>query len=192
MGAIIEAVGTSLPRRRLRREGSVALSVRAGREALGRAGIDASEIDILINTGVYRDRNICEPAMAPFIQRGLGANSTSPGRRSAGTEDASTFSFDLSNGSCGWLNGLQVADGFLASGRARRVLLVTSDVDPAPKVSRGLDFAPAAAAMVLAAGGPDTGFTAFRFESFAKHSDLLRSGIEWLGDEAPRFGARNA
>ncbi|MEN8184922.1 MAG: 3-oxoacyl-[acyl-carrier-protein] synthase III C-terminal domain-containing protein, partial [Myxococcota bacterium] len=30
------------------------------------------------------------------------------------------------------------------------------------------------------------------FESFAKHSDLLRSGIEWLGDEAPRFGARNA
>ena len=121
------------------------LCVRAAEAGLDRAGIGASDIDVLIHTGVYRDRNICEPAMAPFIQRRIGANSASPGR---GAGERSTFSFDLSNGVCGWLNALQVGDGFLTSGRARRVLLVTGDVDPAPRVSQGLSFAPAAAAVV--------------------------------------------
>jgi 3-oxoacyl-[acyl-carrier-protein] synthase-3 len=189
MGASIEAVGTSLPRRRLRREGSVDLCVRAAEESLERAGIEASDIDVLIHTGVYRDRNICEPAIAPFIQRRLGANAASPGR---GGGERSTFSFDLNNGVCGWLNALQAGDGFLASGRAQRVLVVTGDVDPAPKTSVGLNFAPAAAAVVLAPGRHDVGLTVFHSESFAKHSNLMHSAIEWIGDEAPRFGPRNA
>ena len=165
------------------------LCVRAAEAGLDRAGIGASDIDVLIHTGVYRDRNICEPAMAPFIQRRIGANSASPGR---GAGERSTFSFDLSNGVCGWLNALQVGDGFLTSGRARRVLLVTGDVDPAPRVSQGLSFAPAAAAVVLAPGERGAGFTAFHSESFAKHSDLMHSTIEWIGDEAPRFSPKQA
>lgn len=170
------------------------LCVRAARAGLAGAGIRAGDVDVLIHTGIYRDRNICEPAMAPFIQRRIGANSASPGRNSPGRKEGgrSTFSFDLSNGVCGWLNALQAADGFLASGRARRVLVVTGDVDPAAKVSSGLGFTPAAAAVVLAPGARDTGLTAFHSESFAKHSHLAHSAIEWIGDRAPRFGPRNA
>jgi 3-oxoacyl-[acyl-carrier-protein] synthase-3 len=189
MGANIEAVGTSLRRRRLRREGSIELCVRAAEAGLAGAEIDAGEIDVLIHTGVYRDRNICEPAMAPFVQRRIGANSASPGR---GAGARSTFSFDINNGVCGWLNAVQAGDGFVASGRARRVLVVTGDVDPSPKVSSGLGFTPGAAAVVLSPGEPGCGFTAFHSESFPKHSNLMGSAIEWLGDEAPRFGPRNA
>lgn len=165
------------------------LCVRAAEASLEIAGIEASDIDVLIHTGVYRDRNVCEPAVAPFIQRRIGANAASPGR---GGGDQSTFSFDLSNGVCGWLNALQVADGFLASGRARRVMVVTGDVDPAPRVSVGLSFAPAAAAVILVAGERGVGFTAFHSESFAKHSNLMHSTIEWIGDEARRFAPKNA
>jgi 3-oxoacyl-[acyl-carrier-protein] synthase-3 len=154
MGANIEAIGASLPRRRLRREGSVDLCVRAAQAGLAGAGIDAGDIDVLIHTGVYRDRNICEPAMAPFVQERIGANSSSPSRSGG---ERSTFSFDLNNGVCGWLNALQIGDGLLSSGRARRVLVVTADVDPAPRVSSGLGFAPGGAAVVLAPGERGTG-----------------------------------
>ncbi len=189
MGARIEAVGTSLPRRRLRREGSVDLCVRAAEEALTAAGEEAGSLDVLIHTGIYRDRNLCEPAMAPFVQQRIGANAASPGR---GGGERSTFSFDLSNGVCGWLNAVQAADGLLSSERARRAMVVTSDVDPGPRVSAGLGFAPAGAALLLGPGEPGEGFTAFHSESVAKHSNLMQSAIEWLGDEAPRFGPRNA
>jgi 3-oxoacyl-[acyl-carrier-protein] synthase-3 len=135
-------------------------------------------MEVLINTGVFRDKNISEPAIASFIQRDIGANPScgEPG-------DPSTFSFDLANGCCGFLNGIEIVSGFLHSGRAGCGMVVTSDVDPTPRGSRGLSFAPTGAALVLAPGSPDRGFAEFHHESFPKHSQLLRSRILWIGDE---------
>ena len=56
---------------------------------------------VLVHTGVYRDENICEPAMAPFIQRRVGANPALPPLGAPGT-----FSFDLVNGGCGFLSAV--------------------------------------------------------------------------------------
>jgi 3-oxoacyl-[acyl-carrier-protein] synthase-3 len=180
MGAVIDAVAVSAPRR-WRGNGSVALATRAARECLRLAGCDANQLDLLVNTGVYRDENICEPAMAPFIQRRVGANAKLPplGARS-------TFSFDLVNGGCGFLSAVQAVDGFLRSGRIERGLVVTSDVNPLPRASEGMSFAPAGAALLLSSGAEDAGFTAFHFESFAKHAHLFGTRGWWTLDERKR------
>jgi 3-oxoacyl-[acyl-carrier-protein] synthase-3 len=180
MGAVIDSVAVSRPRR-WRRDGSVALAARAGRECLERAGCDANELGLLVNSGVYRDENICEPAMAPFVQRRVGANPKLPPLGAP-----STFSFDLVNGGCGFLSAVQAVDGFLRSGRIERGLVVTSDVNPLPRASEGMSFAPAGAALLLSSGAADAGFTAFHFESFAKHAHLFGTRGWWIGDERPK------
>jgi 3-oxoacyl-[acyl-carrier-protein] synthase-3 len=182
MGAIIEAVYGCCARRWPVREGSIALSARAARGSLRLARREATELEVLINTGIFRDKNISEPAIASFIQRSIGANPScgQPG-------DPSTLSFDLANGCCGFLNGIEIVSGFIGSGRAGCGMVVTADVDPTPRASRGLPFAPTGAALVLAPGGPDRGFAEFHHESFPKHSHLLRSRILWIGDEVSRL-----
>ena len=182
MGSVIEAVGLGRPAGR-GPQSSVRLATRAARAGLARAGWAAADLDVLVNTGVYRDRNIVEPAMAPFIQHRLGAN------LGVGDDEAgrSTFSFDLANGACGLLQALQVVDGMLASGRARRALVVTSDVDPRPGVSEGLAFDPLGAAVLVRRGGEGEGFRGFDFESFPKHSHLFDSAIRFVPEgEGPR------
>jgi 3-oxoacyl-[acyl-carrier-protein] synthase III len=61
--------------------------------------------------------------------------------------------------------------------------VVTSDVNPLPRASEGMSFAPAGAALLLARGDEDTGFTAFHFESFAKHAHLFGTRGWWIRDE---------
>jgi 3-oxoacyl-[acyl-carrier-protein] synthase-3 len=73
MGAVIESVGVA-GARGLRRASSVELAARAARRAIEAAGCEASEIGLLVSVGVYRDQNICEPAIAPFVQRRIGLN----------------------------------------------------------------------------------------------------------------------
>ena len=180
MAAVIDSVAVSTPRR-WRNEGSVTLAARAGRECLARAGCDANGVGLLINTGVYRDENICEPAMAPFVQRRVGANPKLPPLGAP-----STFSFDLVNGGCGFLSAVQTVDGFLRSGRIERGLVVTSDVDPVPRASEGMRFVPAGAALLLSSGGEEAGFSAFHFESFAKHAHLFGTRGWWVRDERPK------
>jgi hypothetical protein len=44
----------------------------------GRCGLDAEKVDVLVNAGLYHDRNLGEPALAPLIQDDLGANRDDP------------------------------------------------------------------------------------------------------------------
>ena len=74
------------------------------------AGRDADDIDLLVNAGIYRDRNLGEPALAAMIQEDIGANPEDPHAGAHGT-----FSFDIANGTCGVLTALQIVDGFLRS-----------------------------------------------------------------------------
>jgi 3-oxoacyl-[acyl-carrier-protein] synthase-3 len=154
----------------------LALSTRAARGALRAAGCDASDLDLLISAGIYRDRYTAEPAMAPLVQARLGAKLEPDSR----TESAATLlSFDLASGGCGVLDAARLADGLLRSGRARRALVVGADVDPAPGVSRGLAFDPSGGALVLEPADDASGFTAFASESFPKHVHLADATLAW-------------
>jgi len=178
MGAVIEAVATARHTRSDRLPSSTALAVDAARRTLAAADRRPDAIDLLVNASVYRAANIMEPANAAFVQRDVeadGAFAPVKGRR--------TLSFDLSNGACGMVNGLQVVDGFITSGAARHGLVVTGDVDPLPGRSEGYPYAPLGAAILLGPGGDDAGFEAFALHTYPQYADLHTSTIRWSGSE---------
>lgn len=59
-------------------------------------------IDLLVNVGVYRDNNLCEPSVCALIQHQLGM-CLNPEQAATGSM---VFSFDLMNGACGLINAL--------------------------------------------------------------------------------------
>ncbi|MBW1877049.1 MAG: 3-oxoacyl-ACP synthase III [Deltaproteobacteria bacterium] len=76
----------------------------AAERALQRAGIDVSEVDLLINTSVSRD--YLEPATACLVggQLGVGPH---------------CFAFDVTNACLGFLNGLLLAANMVEAGQTR-------------------------------------------------------------------------
>jgi 3-oxoacyl-[acyl-carrier-protein] synthase-3 len=176
------------------------LSDEAARLCLDRAHRTGDELDLLINTGIYRDHNLAEPALASIIQEDLGANPGHPPRFG----HHGTFSFDLANGGCGVVTAIQLADGFVGGGTARFALIVAGDADPAPHTSRGFPFAPAGGALLLEHVEGETGFLGFATRTFPEDGRLFESDMRWDPDaghvhrgrnvieitEAPGFGAR--
>jgi 3-oxoacyl-[acyl-carrier-protein] synthase-3 len=149
VGTTIDAVAVSgggfLRARSARR-----LANTAALAAIERAGLTPDDVDMLINAGLYRDRNLGEPAMAALIQEDIGANPEDPHAGGHGT-----FSFDVANGACGVLTALQIADGFLRAGTLKHALVVTSDANPGFGLAPNFPFAPqGGAAMCSFTDGP--------------------------------------
>jgi 3-oxoacyl-[acyl-carrier-protein] synthase-3 len=86
------------------------------------AGLDRAAIDVLVNTGIYKDSNRIEPALAAFIQRQLDINADPLKNRFRHT----TFSFDLSSGRNCFLHAVQVIDALAGTGAVRNALVVAS------------------------------------------------------------------
>ena len=188
MGAHIDAASAlALTGRRHRKPTARRLADAAARACLGHSGRDASDIDMLINAGVYREDNIGEPALAALIQEDIGANLGQPPIGGHGT-----FSFDLMNGTCGVLSAIRVEAGFLRSGVIRVGAIVTSDVDPDLAGPAAAPFRPVGGAMLLDWDDSLAGFTDFGAETFPEYEDLFVSGLNWQerhGPRAPRRGA---
>ncbi|WP_169812187.1 hypothetical protein [Nocardia xishanensis] len=100
------------------------LAARAALTCVQRADVGLDEIGMLINTGVFRDSNLCEPAVAALIQKRIGLGLAYEAGR------APTFSFDLMQGATGLLHAIVTADAFLATGAVEYALLVGGDVHP--------------------------------------------------------------
>ena len=177
MGTIIEASATATAHHRPFAPGALKLADAAARLCLERASRTAEELDLLVNAGVYHDKFMNEPALASLIQEDIGANlDRSPGAGHG------TFSFDLSNGACGLLTGIQVVDGMLASGTIELGMVVASDMDPEPGVSEGFSFPAVGGAVLLSADDSRAGFTAFQFATFPEHAELFGSYLDWHKD----------
>lgn len=142
MGTVIERLEVTHGDWRSRHS-ALHLAVAAAKTCLQRAERDADEVDLLINAGIYRDRNLAEPALAALIQQDVGANPENPHDDGHGT-----FSFDVANGACGVLTALQIVDGFLRSRTIDCALVVASDADPGHRHSESFPFAHAGAALL--------------------------------------------
>jgi len=141
-------------------QGAIQHAVAAAKACVVKAGIDMQEVDYLINTGVYRDHNIVEPSIASLVQKGIGLNLDYikyPVTRAA-------LSFDLMNGNSGVINAFQVADSLLVTGRARYVLITSSDAHPSREVGAEFPFASMGGAILLTSS-ETPGFVGFAFES---------------------------
>ena len=173
MGTIIEAVATAAVDGEPS-AGAVALADAAARSCLERAHRKADDVDLLINAGVYLDRNISEPAIAALIQEDIGANLEQQAGAGQGT-----LSFDVRNGACGLLTGIHLVDGMLASGTIGLGMVVATDADPEPGVSEGFAFPALGGAVLLSADASRPGFTAFRFATFPEFAELFQSAVDW-------------
>ena len=173
MGTRIEAVSaiTAHGRRRPTARGLADAAVQA---CLTRAGKEPADLDMLINAGVYREDSMGEPALAALIQQDIGAN---PVRPPAGGQG--TFSFDLVNGMCGVLNGIQIEAGLLRSGVIRLGAVVASDTEPDLSEPRPLPYRPVGGAVLLGRDDAITGFADFCTETYPEYESLFTSGVVW-------------
>jgi 3-oxoacyl-[acyl-carrier-protein] synthase-3 len=188
VATVIDSVGVVRGGAR-RRHSAHALADAAARDALDRAGLAATDIDLLVNAGLYHDGNLGEPALAALIQEDIGANPEDPHAGGHGT-----FSFDVANGSCGMLTGLQVVDGFLRAGTIRHALVVASDANPGHRLAPGFPFPAAGAAIVCGWRPGADGLQGFRFGS-PPDGDSDDGGVRGVGDglraTVARAGGRN-
>ncbi|MGO9559374.1 MAG: 3-oxoacyl-[acyl-carrier-protein] synthase III C-terminal domain-containing protein [Acidimicrobiales bacterium] len=144
----------------------------ACRDAIEHAGLKPGEIDLLLNCGLYHDRALGEPALAALIQEDVGINPEDPHGDGHGS-----FSFDIANGGCGVLTGLQVADGFLRSGAIEHALVVASDASPGHGIAPGFPFAASGAAVVCSGVDGPAGLVGFKWESEVDPEDTSRSRV---------------
>ena len=107
------------------------LSIQAARQALEMAGLTAKDLDLIICSTISPDMPL--PATAAFIQSGLGA--------------PSCCAFDLAAACSGFLFGMTVAEQFIATGKARHVLVVGAEL-----LSRYIDYSDRATCVIFGDG----------------------------------------
>ena len=117
-------------------DSSIDICARAAREVIEKSGIERKDVDLLINIGINRDKNIVEPAVASLIQKKARIN-INPTRKHLARQ-VGTLSFDILHGSCGFIQAVQVATAFLQVGRYKYAIIVSSEVHPSGK--KPLDF----------------------------------------------------
>lgn len=91
--------------------GAAEMGAGAARNALCRAGVDPSEVDLILVSTATPDRLL--PSTACQIQELLGASNAA--------------AMDLSAACSGFLYGLSMAEGYLATGRGDVVLMVSTE-----------------------------------------------------------------
>lgn len=175
MGTVIERVDIINGGWRTRHSG-LRLAVSAAKRCLQQAGRDANDVDLLVNAGIYRDRNLGEPALAALIQEDIGANIEDPHAGAHGT-----FSFDVANGSCGLLTALQIVDGFLQSHSINCALVVTSDANPGHGMSEHFPFSPVGAALLCGWDGNGDGLGQMHWVNLPDDGASFRATVG-LGD----------
>lgn len=158
---IIERTGIKERRQAGPGETTSSLSVEASRKALAMAGIGAQEIDLIICSTISPDMPL--PATASFIQRELGARDC--------------CAFDLAAACSGFLFGITVAEQFIRTGKAQRVLVIGAEL-----LSRYLDyqdratcviFGDGVAASVLGPVEPPSGMLASELHTNGHYADHL-------------------
>ena len=106
MGVQIHNAATVLTRNRKLQRSSIRLSVKAVEDCLSKEGLDPQQIGVFINSGIFRDKHIGEPAIAALIHGDLRVNCGTP------------FCFDLINGGVGYLNAIEVCAGLIENGES--------------------------------------------------------------------------
>ena len=87
-------------------------AVEAGKRALAQAGVDPSEVGLMINTSVTRKH--LEPSVAVRIHHGLGLPS-------------SATNFDIANACLGFVNGMTLAAQLIDSGQIKYAVIIDGE-----------------------------------------------------------------
>ena len=156
-------VRTGIKERRVAAEGEYGstLATRAAQQALEMAGVDPGDLDLVICGTVTPDFPF--PSTACIVQHNLGASKAA--------------AFDISAACSGFLYGLSIADKFIKTGAAFRILVIGVEI-----LSRIVDwtdrntcclFGDGAGAVVLAADHGASGILSTHIYSDGNYWELL-------------------
>ena len=176
MGARIESVTTAGGR--LRR-GYLHTGSKAIRRCIQKAGIMPEQLDMLINTGVYPDRYVQEPAFSSLLQ---GNQQKHPDHDINGT-----FSFDLHGGGGGMIMALRILDGFLESDKISNGLVVAGDSAIREGLSGQYQYDSHAGAVMLMKDEPARGFIRFAHDTYPVYLESFSSCTKYVGGELKTF-----
>lgn len=171
MGTIIEHVDLAAAHWR-NRHSALGLAVAAAKSCLRHAQCPADAIDLLVNVGIYRDRNLGEPALAALIQHHIGANPHDPHSGAHGT-----FSFDVANGTCGVLTALQIVDGFFRARVIDCAMIVASDANPGFGMSQHFPFSAVGSALLCRWTDEDYGLGPVHWSAAVDDGDSFRASV---------------
>ncbi len=167
---------SGIKERRIAHVRNTDMAVVAGRQALAAAGLDPLEIDFVVVATCTGDRQI--PAEACYVQAEMGM--------------ARAGAIDVNAGCTGFIYGLELANGLIAAGSARRILVIGSE-----KLSPYLDFTErstavlfgdGAGAVVLEATDGDDGILSINTGADGTLTGSLTAtgaGTEFAGNPAP-------
>ncbi len=96
MGTIIKSVGVAEP---FFRKKILPLTVQSVKRCLKNSGIDPQQIGMLVNSSVYSENHLGEPALASLIQKKIQFNPFL--KKFPGISPEKMFSFDLHSGGGG-------------------------------------------------------------------------------------------
>ncbi len=134
------------------------LCYKASKQALEAAGLKPDEIDLIIVATISGDMQMS--ATASILQRKLGAKNAA--------------AFDLNAACSGFLYGLSVADSFIKSGNAKKILLVGAEVN-----SRFLDWKDRATCVLFGDGAGAVILEPSKGERGIISTDIYSDGNMW-------------
>lgn len=110
-GLVAKLTGIQERRYRSEDEQSSDLAAKAARQALERAEVDPADVDLLIFASCTQD--LAEPATANILQEKLGATRSQV--------------FDIKNACNSFLNGLDAAESYISTGKAKTALIAVGE-----------------------------------------------------------------
>lgn len=145
------------------------LAVEASREALKRAGLRPKDLDLILAATVSGDMLL--PSTACIVQGKLKAKNAA--------------AFDINAACSGFVYGLSVANAYIRSGAAKRILLVGTEV-----LSRFTDWTDRATCVLLGDGAGAVILEANDGEAGILSVDLFSDGSMWDLLHIPAGGSR--
>ncbi len=163
---------TGIKERRIASEGEYTstFAVEASRRALAMAGVKAEELDLIILGTVTPDFPF--PATACIVQHEIGA--------------VNAAAFDLSAACSGFIYGLSIADKYIRTGEAKKVLVIGAEV-----LSRVVDWTDRNTCILFGDGSGAAIIEASEGDSGLLSTHIFSNGSFWNTLYQPGCGNRN-
>jgi UDP-N-acetylglucosamine transferase subunit ALG13 len=136
---------------------------------MSRVHISFDQVDILLNTSVFNENYMSEPAIAALLQKML----------CKGAYSKKQFSLDINCGQGGVIQALQMGDAMIKNGDARLVLVVSGDTQPLVGDYSEIRITNSAGAILLGKSEKTQYIQAFHSENYLEHLDKYQSYISW-------------
>jgi len=157
---------------------AIKLSARVGTNTLLASKTSLKEVQQLIFTGIYRDKHIGDPSMASLVHGRM--NRKLPVAMKQPASDPGLFCFDVANGGCGFLNGIQLMEAFMTNGEISQGMVIAGDAAPSRREKHTFPFTAAASALLLQQTEAPVGFRKFFSQSFPDHLRDHAGELKWM------------